>query len=931
MSQAVVLLLLDVTSQYCVLRTLLNLRIDKIVKFTFCNRNLIMPTHIKIRKEFLPFIEQFREQTHDKYFITLLNIILGNFDDFASCGTAGGKRARLLYSLIQNESENITDQLQIKAEDEKSDDVDKLIRLHSLQVEKFRGFTHKQSFSLEKQFILIYGANGSGKSSFCEAMEYSLLGDINEAHKKRIQLQDYIKNSDHGTSIPPILKGVDSNGVLVDVKENYDLFHFSFIEKSRIDSFARISSHTPADQTSLISTLFGLEDFNNFVKEFTENIENYIPQESQKDKDYKLKLLEVENHKKNKIFYEDELGKINDRKTLIAKESKLKNSFTELLLFINGSTDADGRLKEIKKAIQKDQPEKIEIKNFEILFNNLEALKLECTKLENLQREFTKKINEVNLASFYSLLQQIESRDETSCPACETPLSKTTKNPYANAKEKLKELNSVSQLQISRDNSWKFVVEKTNQNILDIRNLIEGLKKINKTIGVSLPKELLQTNPDISDCSTYLGKLSLFLNEFFSKKDTLFGLQDEINKENIKAEQHRIEIQKLIEEQDLLTGINKKITAIEAEEKNFIALIQKSRDEIQVFETDNETALKEIEIEKAQIEINTKFISAYRSFREKLVNYKESLPLKLSENLNTLVKEFYNEINQDDQEFELLAEVNLPTKANEIIKVSFRDNPTKFVNALHVLSEGHIKCLGLAILLAKSINSGLNILIFDDVVNAIDDDHRYRISELLFKNEHFRNKQILLTSHSEEFIKDVENHMFTKEEYEKFIGKIIFNKRTRKRIEPSENSFNYLKKAEENFLDSNKRDCLAYIRRALENMSDLIWRKLINFEKGKYNIEIIVPLRHPSRKPDLMNVIAGLRKFLASIQNPNLIAIKEHFEWFEGLKTTKPVIWEYLNKGTHDETDREDFDNTIVKQILDRAVALETIAKAKWN
>ena len=68
-----------------------------------------MPTHIKISKEFLPFVEQFREQTSDKYLITLLNIILENFDDLASCGTSGGKRARLLYDLIQNELENITD------------------------------------------------------------------------------------------------------------------------------------------------------------------------------------------------------------------------------------------------------------------------------------------------------------------------------------------------------------------------------------------------------------------------------------------------------------------------------------------------------------------------------------------------------------------------------------------------------------------------------------------------------------------------------------------------------------------------------------------------------------------------------------------------------------------------------------------------------
>ena len=890
-----------------------------------------MDKYFKIRKEFLNFVVQFRDQSLDQYFVTLLNVIVKNFDDVASCGTSGGKRAKLLYELIKEESQKLTNQLYKPSEDERQDEVASLIRLHTLQVEKFRGFSHKQNFFLEKQFILIYGANGSGKYSFCEALEFCLLGDVNEAHKKRLTVQDYIKNSDHAAYISPILTGVDSNGVLITVKSNYDLFHFCFIEKSRIDAFARISSHTPADQTGLISLLFGLEDFNNFVKDFTENIENYIPQESQKEKDYKIKLLEVENHKKNKASYEEELIKINDRKALIAKESKINESFNELNRFINGGETSVGRLREIKEAIQRDPPAKIEYKKSTILLQNAEELKLACSAFETRQEEFLRKINEINLADFYKTLLQIENDSLASCPACDTPLSQTIKNPFENARKKIQELQSVSQLQIDRDHAWNTVAEKTNAVVFDTKQLIDVLKKKNKAIGITLPKELLQTNPGISECYIYLSKLRMFIDDFISKKEALLVIETEFDKENVAFEQYQTQKQKLLEEQEQLTNLNVKISAIDAEEKNFKKLIQKAKDEIQAFESDNEQILKDIEIEKAQIEINIKFIEAYKQFREQLFSYKEKLPLTLSENLNSLIKEFYNEINKDDQEFEKLAEVVLPTRANEIIKIAFRDNPGKFVNALHVLSEGHIKCLGLSILLAKAVSSFFNILIFDDVVNAIDDDHRYRISELLFKNQHFQNKQILLTSHSEEFIKDVENHMFTKNECEKFIGKIIFNKRTRKRIEPSENSFNYLKKAEENFSESNKRDCLAYIRRALEVTSDHIWRRLINFENRKYNIEITLVMRHPSRKPDLMNVITGLRLFLPKLQNTQLNLIGEHLEWFEGLKTTGPRIWEYLNKGTHDETDKDDFDTTIVKQILEKAISLETIAKGKWN
>ncbi|MGF3860388.1 AAA family ATPase [Salmonella enterica] len=38
--------------------------------------------------------------------------------------------------------------------------------------------------------MLIYGPNGTGKSSFCEALEYTLLGNVAEAESKRFRNQN---------------------------------------------------------------------------------------------------------------------------------------------------------------------------------------------------------------------------------------------------------------------------------------------------------------------------------------------------------------------------------------------------------------------------------------------------------------------------------------------------------------------------------------------------------------------------------------------------------------------------------------------------------------------------------------------------------------------------------------------------------------------
>ena len=56
-------------------------------------------------------------------------------------------------------------------------------------------------------------------------------------------------------------------------------------------------------------------------------------------------------------------------------------------------------------------------------------------------------------------------------------------------------------------------------------------------------------------------------------------------------------------------------------------------------------------------------------------------------------------------------------------------------DALIVFSAKGIKCLGLTILLAKNLAQGCPVvMLFDDVVNAIDDDHRDGIWRTFFED-----------------------------------------------------------------------------------------------------------------------------------------------------------------------------------------------------
>ncbi|WP_166794201.1 AAA family ATPase, partial [Pseudomonas aeruginosa] len=68
-------------------------------------------------------------------------------------------------------------------------------RLHQLEVGPFRGFMRQETFDLSHDITLVYGANGTGKSSFCEALEVAMLGSISEAQAKRVDQRTYCNNA----------------------------------------------------------------------------------------------------------------------------------------------------------------------------------------------------------------------------------------------------------------------------------------------------------------------------------------------------------------------------------------------------------------------------------------------------------------------------------------------------------------------------------------------------------------------------------------------------------------------------------------------------------------------------------------------------------------------------------------------------------------
>ena len=121
--------------------------------------------------EFKKWLEEQDLNELTPYAKTMIGIIIDHFDDIAEVGTIKGARARLIGKYIEALGNKAERKTLVMDSDSVNDDV--VSRLESLIVENFRGFDTQEIFEFKKQYTFYHGANGSGKTSFCEALVYS--------------------------------------------------------------------------------------------------------------------------------------------------------------------------------------------------------------------------------------------------------------------------------------------------------------------------------------------------------------------------------------------------------------------------------------------------------------------------------------------------------------------------------------------------------------------------------------------------------------------------------------------------------------------------------------------------------------------------------------------------------------------------------------
>ena len=827
--------------------------------------------------------------------LKLASLVLSNFSAVESKSSSGGARANKLAELIKSDGKTVLPYS--NSEVEVTSNKPKISSLKKLSVKGFRGFNEEECFDLSKNYTFIFGLNGTGKSSFCEALEYSLTGKVNEASSKRFDSFQYATNKLSPNATVSLEVEYDDGKSGAAIQEPLDN-EFIFVERNRIEAFARVASYTPQGQQQRLSALFGLEEFNSFCSGFNKSIENKLPVLAIKEKELKVKEKEVEKSKLVIDNKNDELSGFEKRKDLLLSRYPNQTLISEVLSLLGD--DTKGLIVRKKEEIEKLT--KVELKptcKLEDALKKLSTFPELMSESRKLSDDVEKYKDEINFLDLYTAIKNIPPNEKDCCPACDTPFSQVTHNPFLKADKQIKLLEQISEKQKKHQANEKEISDS-------LLTFSSELKMIGLKCSLNHSEFLAgfdKIKHDIEKKITDAKKWNSENKEVFSKVS--------IYKEELKV---------LEEDYRECSTISELYKA---------AFKEKSRAEniIKEFESSNKDLLTAVDEEKEEISYYLSYSRAYGIFVDKLKSYSEKLPLTLSQSLESQVLSLYNAINKHPYDHEVLKSISLPTKPNDGIVIEYLDGTEE--NALRVLSEGHLRCLGLSILLAKNINDNHKVIIFDDVVNAIDDEHRAGIITELFSNPLLSEKQMLLTTHGEDFIKRLENQLVSKGLNKKLSRYDFLRNRESREVLVEQNlNRHYLVKAENNLNKGLVKDGLMECRRSLEELVPRLWKKM---RAEGLDTALSVKLRAPSADPDLYNLIDGLISYIAEIEKrPGIRNFTPHRQCLMKVKDVSKknqVTWNLLNKGTHEEDRDEEFDENQAEELLKLCIEFEGLIK----
>jgi recombinational DNA repair ATPase RecF len=840
----------------------------------------------------------------------LASVVYDHLDALAEVGATRRARSTRLVPLAVRLLENAA--LRRGAEFQAGHDAPPAFRLQQLTVGPFRGFMAQETFDLSHDITLVYGANGTGKSSFCEALETAMLGTISEAVAKRVDLQQYCNNARLRRHIRPVLTTRVGDAPPAALAADEVEYRFCFIEKNRLDDFARIAARTPGDQRQLIATLFGVDQFSEFVHGFNQSLDESLTLEGPLALRLKIRRDQLAASDQVIKAFPEKVRTQEGAEAALAEQIRPGQDYSAACAWLLGAGEEIGRLAAIQALLDKPAPAIQDVTR-----ERLQSSLLERQRLVELVNDATLKLgqraNDVSFAQLYEAVSAL-SEGATVCPACGTDLALVHENPFERATRGLKELAELATLQ------------------KELRGHQDGHAEALRALRAEMVRAVAAAR---TACSGELQAANLPVlpdkpaDDWFAEWQAgepsawarLLALVDSV--ETVDTEARRVIAARAghVEERQKLDPLRLSVERLRTQRQTLHDEFDAAQAVIARFEEANKELIERVRAEEPVVQLHARIKTAYDAFLRELQAYLAALPARLLQGLNEQAKTLYNAFNRNDRPGDLLHALSLPQAENEKIEVVFAGEQYRRYDALVILSEGHIRCLGLAILLAKNIAQRCPVVIFDDVVNAIDDDHRSGIWRTFFEDGHLDGKQAILTSHAQEFLDRIQQELgaaraahIKRFKFLPHVGEHELN------VDTDPPTKNYVLRAQQALAQDEKRDALRHSRPAIEALTDQLWRWFGNRVDGRLELK----LAGPGKPWELNNKCVKLRAAVGRItqQFPALEPAVQALTSLTGVAGNS-IEWGCLNSGTHDAERGHEFDGVTVRTIVEAVSALD--------
>ena len=662
------------------------------------------------------------------------------------------------------------------------------MKLKKITLEGFRGFNERQTINLDADVVIIYGPNGTGKSSIAEALEWLFFDDIWRRKFSRCPIEyggTHIKNVQYVADKPFVEVEFEIKGLLRTARKEYvsakesikylneeeverlDLFGLPFVTASKpILSQAeirRLVDTRREERWAEVARMLGLEEYGEAIQHLR-NVKN----EKAKDVFFaeilnrlSTLLIELEAHPEMSILC-SELKKTEfgvavvqeEISKLIAKTPKIQPNNADLLKTLRRTKDNLLRPSEQPRTVANLFPVPLEVTNEKISELNQTIVEVISKNNSRKPMRFNKKIFNFKEDGLH-IYRSREKKDEI-CPFCE---EKTlTEQKETSITEWVQEYKE--QFELERELSDRLSSLRAN-----CQSLIPKLEnQMPNVTRLELAAKELSDNRKFSKEYSRLGEILKLLPHLKRGKAQIEAELRTIATDLQQAFDKRIKINVADTEtktQYLVEGLKKFCADCLSTDRAVQGIREDCRKkapgltESEQKEIDKLKALETLIVDLpnfCRLKRFQKTMSKMDNLIESLIEFEKG---KVGEKLNFLsqdIKDLYEKLNPN--EIITFDKVEVAgTRRKSISLVGSFDG--KELNPVSCFSEAHTNSLGIALYLSQRVqrNPDWGFILLDDPVQSMDANHVTNLATLLL--DFAETKQVLVFTHQADFCKQL--------------------------------------------------------------------------------------------------------------------------------------------------------------------------------